>query len=200
MPQHTSDSSRSGYLRFATTGAPTYDQEFDDQLHQVFVGITGFAGSLVRPRYQDEPAQQPEFNASWLAFGQENVEADTHAYQEHVPLEEGRHYVERDELHTYLLSFYGPRASSFAELTRNSLALDQNRDGLLALGVAVVSMGQATKIPSLVKTHWVNRVDVPITFRRRVRHTVAVLNLQSAQMGLHNEVTVTPIVVKPTTP
>ena len=189
------DSSAAGYLSPAT--AAVYGDALDDVLHDAVVGMTGIAGSLVRPRWQPEAPQQPDFSVDWVAFGVVRTVVDVFAYEGHHAAGGGSDSVERDELLFVLHSFYGPNSHAYCERFRDGFEISQNRDVLKAAGVGLVEVGEATILPALLKEKWVRRVDVTVTYRRRTSRTYAVLSLTSANGTLVTDVpaTTTPIVV-----
>ena len=172
------DSRTAGYL--LPTAESTHDDALDDLLHDVIVGLTGITGDLVRPRWQPEPPQQPEFSVTWVAFGVSRTEEDTFGYEHHDPLGEGPTTVERDELLYYAHSFYGPHASGMCKRLRDGLQISQNRDALLSAGLGVVEVKEAVKIPALLHQKWVPKVDVTVVYRRRSTTAYPVLTIKSA--------------------
>jgi hypothetical protein len=184
-------SQQSGYLR--PTTSPVYNDPLDDILQAAIVGITGIPGSLVRPRWQPEPPQQPSFDTNWCAFGIVRSVVDAFAYEGHDPAGEGTSSVDRDELLYVLHSFYGPSSHAICEQFRDGFEIGQNRAELLASGVALVEVGEATVLPALLKEKWVKRVDVTVTYRRRTSRVYQVRTIQSADAVLDNERYLTPI-------
>lgn len=185
------NSSTLGYL--ASTGAASYGNDLDDIFQGAIVGITGVTGDLVRPRWQVEPPQQPDFTVNWVAFGVVRSEVDTFAHDRHDPTGDGTDKVERDEMLYVLHSFYGPDCHATCERFRDGLELPQNRDVLLANGVAVVEVQEAVHLPALLKEKWVKRIDATVIYRRRTSRTYAVLTITSSHVDLYNERYVTPI-------
>ncbi len=185
------DSSTSGYI--APASSPAYGDALDDVLQSVIVGLTGIAGSLVRPRWQPEPPQQPAFTVNWVAFGLVRQVNDTFAYVGHNPAGAGSDEVQEDELLYVLHSFYGPECHSLCARFRAGLMLAQNRDALTAANIALVEVQEATHLPALLKERWVKRIDVTAVYRRRTSRTYNVLTITSGQLGLDNEHYVTPI-------
>lgn len=187
------DSTTSGFL--APSASPVYDNPLDDIFQAAVVGITGLPGSLVRPRWQPEPPQQPAFDVNWCALGAVRSIVDTFSH-EHVD-ENGDYRVERDETLYVLHSFYGPAAHSNVERLRDGLDVPQNRDTLAAAGVGVVEIQEATILPALLKEKWVRRVDVTVVYRRRTQRAFPVLTVTSAQGSLVTDAPTrtTPIVV-----
>lgn len=185
------DSSIAGYL--APTSSASYDNALDDILHDLIMHITGLPGALVRPRWQPEPPQQPDFATDWCAFGILRAEVDTFPHERRAIPDAEETYIERDEKLFYLHSFYGPNAHGYVERFRDGLMIGQNRAALAALNVAVVEVMDATILPALLKEKWVKRVDITTVYRRRTSRTFAVRTVQSAQSVLDNEHYVTPI-------
>jgi hypothetical protein len=187
------NSSTAGYLA-PLAPAPAYDDQLADLLHDAIQGITGIAdGSLIRPRWQPEPPNQPDFSTDWVAFGVTAVDADRFAYQGHDPTGDGANELERDEVVRVLTSFYGPNAMAVLQRYRDGLQVAQNRDALASAGIKLLEVQEATVLPALLKEKWVNRVDCAVVFRRRVKRVYPVFNLQSAGVDLDNEQYTTPI-------
>lgn len=176
------DSSAPGFL--APTGAPVpYDDALDDALHDILAGIGGYTDpAMLRPRWQPEPPNQPDFADDWLAFGVVRTDPDTFMWEGHDPAGDGgagQDVAELSELVDVLMSFYGPRAQGFCEILRMGLQIEQNRAALNVLHMDVVAVGAPIIVPALLKNRWVRRVDATVTLRRRVQRTYAVRNLLS---------------------
>lgn len=185
------DSSAAGYL--LPSSSPVYGNALDDLVHGVIVGLTGITGDLVRPRWQPEPPQQPDFTVDWVAFGLVRSEVDTFAYDYHDPTGNGVNAVQRDELLYFLHSFYGPDCHMYCEQYRDGLEVAQNRDALTAANIGLQEVQEAVMLPALLKEKWVKRIDVTVVFRRRTTRTYPVLTIQSGQATLDNEHYLTPI-------
>jgi hypothetical protein len=182
------NSTVAGYL--TPSSLPAEDDALDDVVHEAIVGITGITGDLVRPRWQPEPPTQPAFTVDWVAFGLNRSEEDTFTYDN----TDGTTYtVQRDEMLYFLVSAYGPNAGRTRKMLSDGLAVSQNRDALLAAGLALVEMQEMTKVPALFKEKWVTRVDSTVVFRRRTTTVYTVATITSGQLGLNNELYVTPI-------
>ena len=192
----SANSSIAGYL--APSSASVYDNALDDLLHDAIVGMTGITGDLVRPRWQPEPPQQPDFSTNWVAFGLRNTTVDSFAYEGEAS-NGASASVERDELLYYLHSFYGPAAHGLAERFRDGFEISQNRDVLRGLGFGLVEVQEATKVPALLKQKWVPRVDVVVAYRRRTSRVYPILTITSATGSIVTDIpnTTTPIIVTP---
>jgi len=182
-----------GYL--APTSEPVEDNDLEDILQQAIVGLTGIQGDLVRPRWQPEPPQQPDFAENWVAFGITRDTPDTFSYQTTDEL--GATTVARDHLIYVLHSFYGPNSMGICNRFRDAFDVGQNRDALADAGIELVEVQEALNVPALLKAHWVKRVDVSVVYRRRTARTFPVLTITTGQLGIDNEAYVTPIIVNP---
>lgn len=178
--------------------APPMDDELEDILQRAFVGITGMDATLVRPRFQPEPANMPDFSQTWASFGVTETESDLLAFLRQV--DDGVQELQRDQQFTALASFYGPLAQTQLERFRDGVQVQQNREELGSYGIKLVEVGRPRRLPALVKGQWQDRRDVAVVLRRRYSRLYRVAAIQSAGLGLDNEFYVTPITVNPPTP
>lgn len=168
--------------------APLEDDVLDNFLHDVIVGITALDPTLVRPRWQPEVPDLPARNVNWCAFGINNRTADTFDYSVHqgaIPDASGSDLLQRHEQLYLLCSFYGPNCQAFGAQLRDGLGVAQNREQLYLAGMGLVSVGDLTKAPELIKNVWLQRADLPLIIRREIRREYPVLNLVSAQATLY---------------
>jgi hypothetical protein len=189
------DSSVAGFL--APFSLPIYDDPLDDYLHGFLAALSTLPGALVRPRWQPEPPNLPNFATNWLAWGITDIDEDRFAYQEQRSEDGGYAVVERDELLTMLLSFYGPKAGQLAKQVSNSVQLSQNRSYLRAQNMTVVEVMNQVRVPALLKEKWVPRVDMRILFRRRASASYRIRTLEDFMAGLNNEHYVTQLGTNP---
>lgn len=190
------DSTTAGFIPPASSDP--YDDALDDVLQAAVVGITGIPGTLVRPRWQPSPPNQPAFDVDWCAVGITRKVVDSFAYDRHVPAGNagaGQSIIERDELLYVLHSFYGPNSSGLCERFRDGLEIQQNRDTLASAGVTLVEVEEAVTLPALLQEKWVRRVDVTTIYRRRTGRAYNVSTIVEGQLGLDNESYTTPITV-----
>lgn len=194
----SANSSAAGFL--APLTAPIYDNPLDDFFHAFLVALTTIPGQLVRPRWQPEPPNMPDFTVDWLAWGIVDIDEDRFAWQGQT--DDVTSVVERDEIMTMLMSFYGPRASQLAKQFSASVQLSQNRAYLQPQKLTVIEVLNQVRIPALTKEKWVPRVDQRVLFRRRASWAYEIRTLESAQLGLDNELYVTPLtfITEPPTP
>ncbi len=187
-------SATGGYL--PPTDTVKYDDALDNVFHGCIHGITAIDKKLIRPRWQPEPPNQPDFTANWVAFGVMTLDADRFAYARHDPAASGglgATDIERDERLKLLLSFYGPAASGYQARFSLGLQISQNRDALSAEGIKLVEVQEAFTLPALFKEKWVKRIDCAVIFRRRVARSYAIQNVDSADLTIDNEHYITPI-------
>lgn len=178
---------------------PIYSQTLENVFHDLIQGVCGIVdGSLVRPRWQPEPVNQPDFNTDWVAFGIQTYDADTFAYVKHDPTGNGgagESELQRDEQLRVLMSFYGPNGDALETRLRDGLQIEQNRANLGAQGVKLIQLLQATQLPALLMDKWVRRVDVVGLFNRRVTRRYTVGTIVSSTVSLNNEQYITNISV-----
>lgn len=182
------NSSTAGFLAPSSNIAqPLYGDALDDVFHDTLQGITGIPGELVRPRFQPEPPNQPDFTTDWIAFGIVTTKGDVFSYQTHDPTGAGFNVQEYDEQLTVLHSFYGPNGQSVAGLYNAGIQVEQNRDVLTAAGIKLVECQEVTQLPALLKEKWVKRWDCRTVFRRRVSRSYPILTIESSVVHLDNE-------------
>lgn len=189
------DSSSSGFLSPSATPAPLEDDALVNFLQEWIVGITGVAGTNVRPRWQPEPPNIPAENVTWMAFGIIKRVADTFAAELHVTTGNGYNQIRRHEVIHVLASVYGPSANNVAGLLREGMQVAQNREILSLNNMGLVESGDVLQVPELLKEKWLYRVDLEFSIRRQIVRDYAVLNLQSGQATLNNEHYVEPITI-----
>lgn len=170
----------------------------EDLFQASLAGITGIAPELVRPRWQMEPPNVPDFSETWLAFGVTEMPADKYAHLRQV--DEFTTELQESQDLVVLCSFYGPQAQAMASRLRDGLQIQDNRAALAAQNIKFVEVSRAVQVPALMKQTWVKRVDETVRFRRWVLRRYAVGAIASADMGLDNEHYITPIEVTPPTP
>lgn len=180
-------SATGGALTPTLTPAPLEGEALLDFFHDWFVGITGVSGSLIRPRWQREPANIPDANTTWIAFGISNRKSDTFAAEQHYPQGAGYNQIRRHQVLNVLLSFYGPDADNLAHLLREGVQVAQNREPLSANNMGLVETGDTHSVPEMVKDKWYYRVDMTVVIRRQIVRNYAVQNLLSGQVSLDNE-------------
>ncbi|MGO9474234.1 MAG: hypothetical protein ACLPWS_12665 [Rhodomicrobium sp.] len=181
------DSSTGGYLAPAASPAPLQGAGLNNVIQQAIAGITGLAGTYVRPAFQAEPPDWPDAGTAWCAFRYQARPADLFPVIVHEGAAAGGNG--QDELQRYesidvLASFYDlgttGQADYYAATLRDGLAIAQNREPLGALAIVLIKTGDLTAVPVLVKQRWMYRVDFTFTLRRTIQRDYPVLNLLGA--------------------
>jgi hypothetical protein len=176
------DSIASGYLSPSSTNGDLNDIALAKFLQQIVVGIVGLPGPMVRPRWQAEPPNIPDFGTSWAAVGPGSRKRDS--FSALVPSDDGSTVV-RNRVMEILCSFYGPDAEANSELLAMGLEVPQNRQTMQLSGFNIIGgAGDSVIAPVLLKERWQYRVDVPFTIRQQQQYEYAVLTLESAQATL----------------
>lgn len=174
-------SATGGYLQPAASPAPLEGQTLDGFLQQVVALVVGMDGTLVRPRWQPEPANMP--TGDWAALGVTRHVPDTYAYTDWDDATQ-TYAFQRHENIEVLVSFYGPNAGSNIDLLRDNLQVGQNREVLLDNGMGLVDTGDVITAPEIIKQQWVMRKDMLITIRRIIQRSYPILTILSSQITL----------------
>ncbi len=179
------DSSTGGFLQpfepFETA------DDFEDMLHDFFVGVVGLPGNMVRPKWEENPAGLPPPKADWCAFGILDEGGDTIGGERHCGEDGGHNIASVHEPFTVLVSFYGRNSRANAKKLRLGLAVAQNREYLYKREIAFVEAGASIHVPEIVGERWNNRWDIQLTFRRRVSAKYPVLNVSKVVTALQIE-------------
>lgn len=165
-----------GYIGFSNNNGELNDQGLYRFLQQLVVGITGLPATLVWPRWQPEPPNQPDFGTDWCAIGQINREREPFAAIGRDPTDTFD-IVIRNEILTILASFYGPNAEASDEAFTMGLSLAQNREAAFLNGFGLVEVRESAIVPELLKNRWVPRVDTPFRLRRQQVYQYGIPNL-----------------------
>ncbi len=176
-------SASGGYLLPAAPTPLPGSLTFEQFLQQVFVGISGLPGDLVRPKWQVNPPKQPDFDIDWLAIALVDNEADANAYT--GPDSNGVNTMQRHEALEVACSFYGPNAMDFAALVRDGFQVSQNLEVLRSALMGFVSTNKIMRVPDLVNERWIDRYEMSVFLRREIVRTYPVLNLVSSSGILH---------------
>ena len=182
------DSSTGGYLAPSSVGGDLNDAALAQFLQQIVVGIVGLSGPMVRPRWQAEPPNIPDFGTNWAAIGPGQRDRDPFSAVIHNPAGQGSSTVIRNRTLEILCSLYGPLAETNTELLAQGLELSQNREVMQLAGFNLV--GGASRpliVPILIKQRWQYRVDTNFMLRQQQKYTYPILNLVGAQATLTAE-------------
>jgi hypothetical protein len=173
------DSSSGGYLTPSSVNGDLNDTALIVFLQQVVVGITGLPGNMVRPRWQPEPPNIPDFGTNWAAIGPGAEEPDSFAF---TKTNGTNTTVISNRVVDILCSFYGPLAQTNSGVLRLGLQVAQNREVMQLAGFNLVGgVGKGLPLPVLIKQRWQYRYDVPFRIRQQQQYTYSVLSLLSAE-------------------
>lgn len=161
------------------TPAPLDDDGLDDFLQSLVAGVTGLAGSRVRPRWQPTDPNLPQ-SGDWAAVGIVSRSADTFAVVQHDGVADGVDRFQRHEILSVMCGFYGPHSASNAARLRDGLQVAQNREVLLLNAMGLIDVSDFTKAPTLVKSVWLSRTDMTFRLKRQIRRDYPVLNILSS--------------------
>lgn len=178
--------------------SPLEDPVLTDALQATVAGVTGLAGQWVRPRWQPEPPNQPDFTVNWAAIGITAFEDELYTYEKQ--LSDELRQVERSQELTVLASFYGPLANRYMGMFKDGIMVEANRFALGAVGLKLKEVQRSRNLPALVKEKFLNRIDLPIVFTRRIIRVYKLNAINGAWVGLDNEFYITPIIVTPPSP
>lgn len=176
-------SATGGYLVPAVASPPLEDDDLDNLLQSMVVGITGLPGAMVRPRWQKTVPKQPEPSVDWCALGVTTQLNDAGPAIRHDPTGDGSDVYIRHQQIELLCTFYGPNAKRYAQQLADGLTIPQNNEAIGQQGMKFISAGPIRAVPELVNQQWVRRYDLPITLRRKITRTFPVLNLVSAEVS-----------------
>jgi len=175
-------SATGGPLLPSASPAPLEDTALEDFFQKLVSTLTGIAGQYVRPRWQPEPGNIPQFGTDWASLGVVGTDKDTYGAEIHLGV--GKDVIRRHEELELLLSFYGPNCGKLISQFSDGLLLAQNREVLQLAGMGLVSCSKIVTAHELVKERWLRRLDIRLYVRRQVVREYAVLNLESAEVAL----------------
>lgn len=176
-------SATGGYLSPAVETPPLSGDDLENLFQGVIAGITGIAGSYVRPRWQPIPPKHPEPTVDWCAFGIVDIAADNPAIT-HTGTGNGHDDLFRHETIDVLCSFYGPLSMRMAGKLRDGIAIPQNSEALYAADIRFIETGPVRSVPELWNQQWIKRHDLMVVFRRKVAREYPILNILSADPAI----------------
>lgn len=139
---------------------PEYGDELDWQIQDIVAGLTGLDGSMVRPRWQQNPPATPDFDADWAAVAVSYVDADENPYIDTNGL------VAHETIEA-LLSLYGPNGRRNAMRVIHGMKLPDNIATFESMGLYYSRSEYVRSFPELYNNQWMKRYDVTMTMRRK---------------------------------
>lgn len=172
------------YIQPSSTEAVSGRLTLTEFIQTVLVGISGFNGTLVRPKWQIEPPKNPpSVETNWMAFGIDIGAPDANAWLGNTSDTEMQ--SQRHETLDVGCSIYGPDALEYYGLLRDGFQIPQNREALTYANMGFVEILPARHIPDLVNERFYNRVETSIILRREIIRTYGVPTLVSASGVIH---------------
>lgn len=175
-------SATGGYL-LPDGGTVPSDQDLEDIFQGFIRGVTGIAGSMVRPRFQTVPLPMPAVGEDWVAFGIKSQRQDDSPYFDQ---HENDATTIRHEKIEVALSFYGTQGQHFAKLFVDGTAIPQNIDQLKPHKIKFVWVSEVLTVPDLINEQYVHRFDVNATFRRKTERTYPIKTFKSYQIKINS--------------
>lgn len=162
---------------------PLDDLDLDAALAGIVAGITGLDQAYVIPR--DQPGsgpRTPDVGATWVSIGVTSSTPDSvRKIQVRDPSGDGAAL-----LHSYwtldvLAMCYGPRGDAVAKLIDDSLAIEQNRFALRAIGLNFVETSPIRRLPDVLAAGTRRRSDLSFRLVQAIERKYLVLNLLRIQ-------------------
>lgn len=174
-----------GYVAPVKTNGEMNDVLLAQFLQQLVVGLTAMPGTMVFPRWQLNPPNQPDATKDWAAIGCLKRTRDTFAAVLHSTdsnnFFDSSDTVFRNQILEILCSFYGPDAEGNSELFAMGLAIAQNREAMQLNGFGLVEVADSLIVPALIKEQWIMGIDVSFRLRRQQAYQYAIPNLKGAK-------------------
>lgn len=200
-PVQAPDSSQPGFLAPVNEYGALDDLELRRFLQQWVAGVLGIDPRLVRPRWEQEPDNEPSFETTWAAVGPESGmprKPDTFAFVGQFP--DGNSGAIMHEVLDLMVSMYGPNCQRLATRFAMGVQLGQNRQALALKGFGFIAYEEQRVMPVHRGTRWLNGVDIPFSLRRRVQASYNVLPLLGAGVDLITDVPAATRVITVTPP
>jgi hypothetical protein len=176
-------SATGGYLLPTISQPLPSGLSLEDFIHSVIVGVTGYAGSLVRPKFQVNPPKQPAIETDWIAFAIQNIIPDANAYVGMQP--DGTEILARMEKLEIQIAFYGTNALENISVFRDSFQIQQNLEAMRLANIGFNGISTAVRGPDLINQRWVDRYETTLTLVRTVQRIYPVLSFASARGSIH---------------
>ena len=174
------DSSVQGYL--SSTNAILEDQELDRFIHDLIYGITRLDPTLIRPRWQQEPANLPANGTTWCAFGITNKINDTNASEKFINTGT---IITRNQEVDILISCYGTQAGQLDSVFREGISLAQNREHMRLNNIGYVSLSDVRNTSLEINKQWNKRLDSVLRIRRNITRFYPIKDLLSAETNIN---------------
>jgi hypothetical protein len=173
------------YLQPSFTQANPGNLTLTQFLQTVLTGVSGIKGTLVRPKWQPSPPQDPDITVDWLAFGIASIDPNFNAYIATTP-DNTTQYQRHQQLEVQV-SVYGPEAQDTVGLITDGLQIPQNLAGLLSANMGLVEVTKALHIPELINERFFNRYEFAVVLNRQVQRLYPILSFVSASGTIYTQ-------------
>jgi len=175
-----------GYLSPTTSTPLPGSLTFTQFIQSVIVGISGYTGTLVRPKWQQNPPKQPDITTNWIAFGITVGKPDVNAF---VNMDSaGNSIFQRQQDVDIDVSFYGPDAQDNVMKFLDGFQIQQNLEAMRAAKMGYRGFQDPVQGADLVHERWVPIWNVTLTLTRQVDRTYPILSFVSAVGSMHTVV------------
>lgn len=178
-------STQPGFLTPVEELVPT-DEILEDAITHSVSGISGLPREMVRPTFGTDEAgnkqlKQPNNDVNWVAVQLIRTELEDVPQRRQTSDDDGQTILTDTKIREFLLSFFGPNGSGYAERFRDGLYISQNRDALRSLGLNLIECGNIITAASLKDNTFRPRYDVNLRLRHVTQRTYNVRNVIGAQ-------------------
>ena len=181
-------SASGGYLPEQQLPATLENPGLADLIQGLLAGVTGMDPTLVRPRWQVTPPNEPALGTDWIAFGftERTPEPSTpwifHDGAANGGL--GQDILRKNQDLHLTVSCYGPNAEDYGDRVHDGFYIPQNLELLGANGIKMVDTEPMVTVPELVNAVWIPRTDLPIRLRRHTERAYAIENIVSVPIAI----------------
>lgn len=175
-----------GYLAPTSSQGQPGGLSLEDFIQTIIVGISGYGGALVRPKFQVNPPKQPALETDWIAFAISQNIPDANAYT--WLNDQNVDQLTRQEKLEIQVAYYGPNALENMSVFRDGFQIQQNLEAMRSAGMGFNGMTSFVRGPDLINERWVNRWETTLTLVRQVLRVYPVLSFASAVGSIHTVV------------
>lgn len=177
---NSNNSSTGGYILPAPPAPLPSNLTFKQFLQTAFVGISGLDPTLVRPKWEINPAKQPDVGINWLAIGIGTKRSNYNIYNGSAVVNSQIVNVSsRHEDIEVKCSFYGPNSDDYVDVVVDGFQIQQNLEALATAFMGFVYTSEAIRVPDFVNERWIDRYEMSVFLRRERLRTYPILTFSS---------------------